>query len=149
MPFMPVMSAPFSIPTLRNSLTLFAAVAMALAFWAGGVTPAQASCGDWLVGHDVTAAGVDGQSIPLQRATDSQHSPPARRPCSGPSCSRAPLAPLAPTDAPVLRFDIERSAHLVAIATVEDFQQRLDRPADDTLLPSAVPGRLDRPPRGV
>lgn len=52
---------------------------------------AEASCGDWLAGHET-----------MRHAADASESPSPERPCQGPSCQgNVPLTP--PTPAPQFR----------------------------------------------
>lgn len=117
-----------------------------IALWA---TSAQASCGDWLAGHDMTAGGMHHADPSLD---PSEHAPAAERPtgrrgCRGPSCSKAPVVPLAPSGDSTLEPAAGRWACLAASRV--DLVLRRDRTDGHGALfvPTGPCGRIDRPPR--
>lgn len=113
----------------------------------GSLQSAQASCGDWLVGHDMPAhsPAVTADEAP-DAATAKLAQPLRRRPCNGPSCGRAPVAPLAPSEA-TSPPDLERAALLSNLAPVEASTAGAWLALDEPLLIPAVFGPPERPPR--
>ncbi|MEI8368541.1 MAG: hypothetical protein WCJ31_08905 [Planctomycetia bacterium] len=113
----------------------------------GSHQSAQASCGDWLVGHDMPAHSPD---VTSGKADDDDAAEPGqplrRRPCNGPSCGRAPVAPLAPSEA-TSPPDLERAALLSNLAPVEASTAGAWLALDEPLLIPAVFGPPERPPR--
>ena len=117
----------------------------------GSAQAARASCGDWLVGHEMAAgqgihatatAAVTGGSTPGQPA------PPAGRPaCRGPSCSRSPGTPLAPSSDPTWEPAPSRWACLVATAELVSLRRDGITADDAIFVPTGPCGRIDRPPR--
>ncbi len=141
----------------RPSLLLVLVTACAAAL-VGGSRSAIASCGDWLEGH---AAAHGGMSTTAARTASlfgdpadrlSSASPTARvpldRPCDGPACRRAPILPSAPVDAADPLPDLERALPLFADDDDDDdADSSPHHPVDDPHRSSALPGRLERPPR--
>ena len=114
----------------------------------GSLQSAQASCGDWLVGHDMPAHSPDVTSGEADDAATAKLAQPLRRrPCNGPSCGRAPVAPLAPSEAPTSSPDLERAALLSNLAPVEASTAGAWLALDEPLLIPAVFGPPERPPR--
>ena len=113
----------------------------------GSLRSAEASCGDWLVGHDMAshATVVENGSAgdPTAKPADL---PPRRRPCNGPSCGRAPFTPLAPSDAPTVPIELDRAVLLSDLAPVE-ISACAWLVLDEPLLIPAVSGPPERPPR--
>ena len=117
----------------------------------GSSQSAEASCGDWLVGHDMPSqtaevdagnladAGKAAASIPIEA--------PRRRPCNGPSCGRAPVAPLAPSDAPTVPLELDRAALLSSLLPVDASTAGAWLVIDEPLSIPAVSGPPERPPR--
>ena len=117
----------------------------------GSSESSEASCGDWLVGHDVPAqvakadagnavdAGKAGAATPTEA--------PRRRPCNGPSCGRAPVAPLAPSDAPTLPIELDRAALLSSLLPVDASTAGAWLVIDEFLSIPAISGPPERPPR--
>ena len=113
----------------------------------GSLQSAQASCGDWLVGHDMPAHSPDVTSGEADDAATAKPGQPLRRrPCNGPSCGRAPVAPLAPSEA-TNPPDLERAALLSNLAPVEASTAGAWLALDEPLLIPAVFGPPERPPR--
>ena len=115
----------------------------------GSLQSAQASCGDWLVGHDMPAhsPAVTANEAPDAATANKLAQPLRRRPCHGPSCNRAPVAPLAPSEAPTSTPDLERAALLSDLAPVEASTAGAWLALDEPLLIPAVFGPPERPPR--
>lgn len=115
---------------------------------------ADASCGDWLAGHSENASvhesptGDFGNMIADAADPQSERSAPTR-PCSGPSCRKAPAFPLIPTDAPGVPLELERDAVLWARGSELSLHAHATILVDDVLFSSASADRLDRPPRVV
>ncbi len=117
----------------------------------GSSESSEASCGDWLVGHDVPAqvakadarnavdAGKAGAATPTEA--------PRRRPCNGPSCGRSPVAPLAPSDAPTLPIELDRAALLSSLLPVDASTAGAWLVIDEFLSIPAISGPPERPPR--
>lgn len=134
--------------SLQTRFLRFCGIVVVLALMAlGSFQSAQASCGDWLVGHDmpVHSPEVTGGEAP-DAATAKLAQPPRRRPCNGPSCGRAPVAPLAPSEA-TSPPDLERAAVLSDLAPVEASTAGAWLALDEPLLIPAVFGPPERPPR--
>ena len=113
----------------------------------GSLQSAQASCGDWLVGHDMPAPSPDVTSGEADDAATAKLARPLRRrPCNGPSCGRAPVAPLAPSEA-TSPPDLERAAVLSSLAPVEASTAGAWLALEEPLLIPAVSGPPERPPR--
>jgi len=113
----------------------------------GSFQSAQASCGDWLVGHDMSAHAPEMNAVEAEAtATAKPAQPLRRRPCHGPSCGRAPVAPLAPSEA-TSPPDLERAAVLSNLAPVVASTAGAWLALDEPLLIPAVSGPPERPPR--
>ncbi len=129
---------------LRSCGVVVALVLIAL----GSFQSAQASCGDWLVGHDMPAhasevtAGDAGETSAAKPAES-----PRRRPCNGPSCGRAPVAPLAPSEAPTTPLELDRAALLSDPTPAEISTAGAWLVLDEPLSIPAVSGPPERPPR--
>ncbi len=123
----------------------------------GSSQSAEASCGDWLVGHDrpSQAAEADaGNRADAGNAVDAANAgeatpieAPRRRPCNGPSCRRAPVAPLAPSDAPTVPIELDRAALLSSLLPVDASTAGAWLVIDEPLSIPAVSGPPERPPR--
>ena len=129
---------------LRSCGVVAALVLMAL----GSLQSAQASCGDWLVGHDMPAhapemAAGDADAAAVAKPAEA----PRRRPCNGPSCGRAPVAPLAPSEAPTTPLELDRAALLSDLPPVEASIAGAWLVLDEPLSIPAVSGPPERPPR--
>jgi hypothetical protein len=114
----------------------------------GTLQSAQASCGDWLVGHDMPAHAPDvtaGDAGETAAAKPAQA--PRRRPCNGPSCGRAPVAPLAPSEAPTTPLELDRDGLLSDLTPVEISTAGAWLALDEPLSIPAVSGPPERPPR--
>ena len=126
-------------------------IVVVLALIALGSQSAEASCGDWLVGHDMPsqAAEVDaGNAVDAANAGEATPiEAPRRRPCNGPSCGRAPVAPLAPSDAPTLPIELDRAALLSSLLPVDATTAGAWLVIDEPLSIPAVSGPPERPPR--
>lgn len=119
---------------------------MVLAFIAlGSFQSAEASCGDWLVGHDMPSHAPDVDAGNAAAATPTEA--PRHRPCSGPSCGRAPVAPLAPSDAPTVPIELDRAALLSSLLPVDASTAGAWLVIDEPLSIPAVSGPPERPPR--
>jgi hypothetical protein len=133
------------LPRLLRSCGIVAVLVLIVL---GSVQSAQASCGDWLVGHDMPAHAP--QLASAAEAGGNQAKPaeaPRRRPCNGPSCGRAPVAPLAPSEAPTISPDLDRAALLSGLVPVEASTAGAWLAFDEPLLIPAVSGPPERPPR--
>jgi hypothetical protein len=123
----------------------------------GSSESAEASCGDWLVGHDVPAQATEADAInpaDAGNAVDAANAgaatptaAPRRRPCNGPSCGRSPVAPLAPSDAPTLPIELDRAALLSSLLPVDASTAGAWLVIDEPLSIPAVSGPPERPPR--
>jgi len=117
----------------------------------GSSESAEASCGDWLVGHDVPAHAAEADAINPADAGNAAAATPAeaprRRPCNGPSCGRSPVAPLAPSDAPTLPIELDRAALLSSLLPVDTSTAGGWLVIDEPLSIPAVFGPPERPPR--
>jgi hypothetical protein len=123
----------------------------------GSLQSAEASCGDWLVGHDVPAQAAEADAInpaDAGNAVDAANAgaatpteAPRRRPCNGPSCGRAPVAPLAPSDAPTVPLELDRAALLSSLLPVDASTAGAWLVIDEPLSIPAVSGPPERPPR--
>ena len=141
----------------RSPSLLLVLVAACAAGLVGGSRSANASCGDWLEGHAAAHGGRAANAShaaayfadPADRLSSASRTArvPLDRPCDGPACRRAPILPSAPVDAADPLPDLERALPLVADELDADPESAPDRAVDDPHLSSAVPGRLERPPR--
>ena len=117
----------------------------------GSSESAEASCGDWLVGHDVPVQAAEADAInPADAGNAGAATPieaPRRRPCNGPSCGRSPVAPLAPSDAPTLPIELDRAALLSSLLSVDASTAGAWLVIDEPLSIPAVSGPPERPPR--
>ena len=114
----------------------------------GSSESAEASCGDWLVGHDLPDHAP--QLISAVETGSNQAKPaeaPRRGPCNGPSCGRAPVAPLAPSEAPTTPPDLDRDALLSDLVPVDASTAGVWLVIDEPLSIPAVSGPPERPPR--
>lgn len=111
----------------------------------------EASCGDWLVDHDVPSQAAEADAInPANAGNAAAATPieaPRRRPCNGPSCGRAPVAPLSPSDAPTLPIELDRAALLSSLLPVDASTAGGWLVIDEPLSIPAVSGPPERPPR--
>ena len=141
-------------PVIHHPLTRFfrsCGIVAIVAFLAlGSIESAQGSCGDWLVGHDMPAHAAE---VTGGEAGDSAAAKPAgtpkRRPCNGPSCGRAPVAPLAPSEAPTTPPDLDRDALLSDLVPVDASTAGVWLVIDEPLSIPAVSGPPERPPRAA
>lgn len=141
----------------RLPATLLAVVAACAAGLLGGGGIAEGSCGDWLEGHAAAhgrpgmpsdAAAPASGILPAVPTTAARHGAvPLDRPCDGPACRRAPMLPQAPVDAADPIAEAERAIPTGLAECDVPPPSPPVRPGDDPLLSSAVPGRLERPPR--
>ena len=125
----------------------------------GSLQSAEASCGDWLVGHGVPSQAAEadaGNRADAGNAVDAGNAgaatpteAPRRRPCNGPSCGRAPVAPLAPSDAPTVPLELDRAALLSSLLPVDASTAGAWLVIDEPLSIPAVSGPPERPPRVV
>lgn len=117
----------------------------------GSLQSAEATCGDWLVGHGVPSQAAEadaGNSADTGNAgAATPIEAPRRRPCSGPSCGRAPVAPLAPSDAPTVPIELDRAALLSSLLPVDASTAGAWLVIDEPLSIPAVSGPPERPPR--
>ena len=123
----------------------------------GSLQSAEASCGDWLVGHGVPSQAAEadaGNRADAGNAVDAGNAgaatpteAPRRRPCNGPSCGRAPVAPLAPSDAPTVPIELDRAALLSSLLPVDASTAGAWLVIDEPLSIPAVSGPPERPPR--
>ncbi len=123
----------------------------------GSLQSAEASCGDWLVGHGVPSQAAEadaGNRADAGNAVDAGNAgaatpteAPRRRPCNGPSCGRAPVAPLAPSDAPTVPLELDRAALLSSLLPVDASTAGAWLVIDEPLSIPAVSGPPERPPR--
>lgn len=121
---------------------------VALAVVLVGGSRAQASCGDWLEGHE--RDGVHSAVVMGSGAVDSDALPaPLRRPCNGPSCGKPTSLPIVPSDGPTSPPDIERDAILAIVAVDGPLSSGPTLPSEARSLPAAFLSRLDRPPRAA
>jgi hypothetical protein len=139
------------LPAVMPRIITGALVVCCCLFTAG---QAEASCGDWLVGHaDMTSSQElppDESAVGVFGSVDPQSEKPApTRPCSGPSCRKAPDFPLIPTDAPGVPLELERDAVLRARGSELSLQAHATILVDDVRFSSASADRLERPPRST
>ena len=111
----------------------------------GSSRSAEASCGDWLVGHDLPSQAADMDAGNPAAATPIEA--PRRRPCNGPSCGRGPVAPLAPSDAPTVPIELDRAALLSSLLSVDASTAGAWLVVDEPLSIAAISGPPERPPR--
>lgn len=141
----------------RSVSLWLALVAACAAGLMGGSRSASASCGDWLEGHAAAHDRVGTASDATHPAAVLLRLPPAAvafhdavpldRPCDGPACRRAPILPQAPVDAAGPIVEAERAIPAGLSGDDVPRPSAPARPGDDPHLSSAVPGRLERPPR--
>lgn len=116
-------------------------------------TPAEASCGDWLVGHagvDQTAGATDRQASATHEAVVADLESPAesgRLPCNGPACSQRSELPITPVS-PVELFS-PSSRDLAALPGTDGLGDEASSwlvVDDPSLWISSVESRIERPP---
>jgi hypothetical protein len=139
-----------SSPRFLRSCGAAALLVLSAVIALGSLESAEASCGDWLVGHDMPAhaaelAGGDNGAA----AAEPAGVPARRRPCNGPSCGRAPVLPLAPSEAPSAPIDLDRAALFASLAPVDPATAGAWLVLDEPLSIPAVSGPPERPPRVV
>jgi len=122
-----------------------AAFALCAVLLSGGQV--DASCGDWLEGHVPAGSHAADWGGPASDLTPLR--PPGQRPCNGPSCGRAPHVPHAPYETPTVPLDLERDAILAHGAPDPIPGTTRMTAIEEPLLPSALRGRPERPPRTV
>ena len=130
--------------------TVFAMAACGVV--AGSARLSHASCGDWLVGHEMMAGhGMQEPAAiarPEAQPSAEQPASPARRPgCRGASCSKAPIAPLTPGSDPTWEPAPGRWACLVSDGVVPSSRRELFAGEGACFVPAGPCGRIDRPPR--
>jgi hypothetical protein len=96
----------------RFSFSLAIAI-LALAGYAGFVSSAHASCGDYVVYRSMPAKHASTAALPARQPL--KDNSPLRLPCPGPNCQRGSLPPLAParlvTPPPSVELGCVASAH--------------------------------------
>ena len=141
---------PFPAFLARLPLTLGVMAAAWLLLLGGG--NAEASCGDWLAGHQrpterPSAIAETDLAPPEATASDTDRSAPRPRRCEGPACRGVPKMPATPVDSTV---DAPRSdqADFVAAALglVRAAVGPRPRPSDEHPVPTARSVPI-RPPR--
>jgi len=137
------------LPRFLRSCGIVAVLALvAPLFGVGALRSAEASCGDWLVGHDMPAQASEvSDGSPSSSAPRPADAAPRRRPCNGPSCGRAPVAPLAPSEFPTTPLDLDRDALLSDLVPVDATTAGVWLVIDEPLSIPAVSGPPERPPR--
>lgn len=154
-----------SVFLLRSATVLRIAVLAigALGLQVVAAQPADASCGNWLAGHEAETVTVDAfeasatQASPMANLRDlanafgtdsSDADPPNSRPCDGPGCRQLPTmpdAPLAPSTTRLIAPDWLLKTSLTGLLGLPAIGRVwVDR--DAVLLP-AEQGRIERPPR--
>lgn len=124
---------------------------VALAGLVSGGRAAEASCGDWLAGHQRSA---DSPAVPLAdvEARETVTNPrPADLPrwphCDGPACRGVPFLPVLPRESPV---DAPRLDPADLVSALIPDRRRVDRPSpavNDALPPAVIAAVPIRPPR--
>lgn len=134
----------------RHELFVACVAAVMLAFSA---TQAEASCGDWLVGHagvDQTAGASDHEAAAAHESVVADLESPAgnrRPPCNGPACSQRPDLPITPAG-PVDLFS-PSSRDLAALPGTDGLGDEASSwlvVDDPSLWISSVESRIERPP---
>jgi hypothetical protein len=139
-------------PVFRQSLSRClrsCGAVVVIAVWAlGTFQSAHASCGDWLDGHDLPSpAPVVAAGDAAGTGTAKPATAPRRRPCNGPSCGRAPAAPLVPSEAPTASPDLDRAALISGLVAVPAATAGAWLTFDEPILIPAISGPPERPPR--
>ncbi len=82
----------------RVALAAFRLVAAIALFTGLGASRAVAACGDWLAHSEPAAVAqvTSPQATAASELLNLAGSTPVSRPCSGPSCDKAPMAPVVP-----------------------------------------------------
>lgn len=110
---------------------------------------AQASCGDWLAGHEMEhPAAVDVTDQQEMAETFPNRPAPSQTPCQGPGCRNAPSAPAAPS-APVDASSLDRPEGMwsrLGEVTLSSERRTADH-GSRVASAAGFPQRVERPPR--
>ena len=132
--------------TSRRTILWLLMLATAIMLFAGSASSAQASCGDYLLGHD------SARSMPAASHAEADQTGPSSRPnhqvpCHGPGCQKAPTEPLSPVPARITVPDHDRLGCLTDKLPLPTSDRPLfegDRPATRAL---GHPMCIEHPPR--
>jgi hypothetical protein len=132
--------------TSRRSIHWLLMLAIAVAAQTASGSTAQASCGDYLIGHgprDLMPAHEVASGLPSQLP-----SVPLRKlPCHGPGCQKAPAQPMAPAPVQLPQSETQQLGCLVAKLTLTTAKPTLSH-ADHLEHPRAgEPTSIEHPPR--
>ena len=136
------------LPIGRNWRT-FCSLAVVVGWFLLGVSRAEATCGDYLShGQGRVHNGVPLHHKLVLGGSESEDQTPARAPCHGPSCGKAPVQ--APPTIPLVTAEQDdRCLWISTIGTLADGQASFFAcPSDAIGLPS-ISARLDRPPKSL
>ncbi len=117
---------------------------LAVTGWLLVPTTASASCGDYLA-HPMNPLVAQRLSAGPQTQRET---PVPTRPCNGPSCRRSDAPVPVPTPAPV-RLLGERWANVLDVDVALPSAAAFYSPDAEELCTSALPSRLDRPPKAA
>ena len=131
-------------------MSLIAGACIAFAVWVvASPSDARAGCGHVALSNAdrelfAALASLDGD-VATEWAPLSIPGRPDRRPCSGPSCSKAPAAPTSPTlpSAPTT----DRWLCNSALTALNPLARERIATREETLRPTHRPATLERPPR--
>ncbi|HET6425221.1 MAG TPA: hypothetical protein VFG20_16150 [Planctomycetaceae bacterium] len=130
-----------AVPWHSRSQRVGMGFCLLLAGWLLAPKTVAASCGDYLAHPQHPMA--------LHRvATEDRDTPAPVRPCNGPSCRRSDAPTPAPVPAP-LRLIGERWATVLDLEIVSPANASFLARASEELCLSALPARLDRPPKAA
>jgi hypothetical protein len=121
-------------------------VAIAMVFATSAGSTAQASCGDYLMGHESHHLRSTG-SNQVARPDSSSETPRPRRPCDGPGCQNVPIQPNAPAPFPVPAVDTQQTGCLAATLQLSLAKQNLPNAEHDERSRSGELRTIEHPPR--
>lgn len=130
----------------RRVIRCWLLFAMMVAFQAVIVSTAEASCGDYLVGHRhrLAESPRDGGLLSHTLPDD----PPLPEvPCNGPGCQKAPAEPLAPAPFQVSQYETQQLGCLVASQTLTPTRPTLPEADHDGRPHAGEPNPIEHPPR--
>jgi hypothetical protein len=127
-------------------------LAMAIACQAGSGSTAQASCGDYLIGHD--HGHVRSMHVPETSFASKQGEWPAstprplrQTPCNGLDCQKVPAEPLSPMPTKIVPTDHERLGCLNAELSPVIERESVCWIAQPETLSCGYPLLIEHPPR--